>query len=167
MTQSAQSDGLVRWLVGGLVVGGVVLGLLVGSYEIGYHRGQDHPRSTVTAAAPRPPATTPSTTPTGGGSAARGKTLFSSDGCSACHSLDGANGVGPTVKGLAGSQVELVDGSIVAADREYLRKAITDADAQIVRGYQRGVMSAAVSGFGLAGKPDDVAALVAYIETQR
>ena len=164
MVESTGSDGLVRWLIGGLVVGGIVLGLLVGSYEIGYHRGQTHARSAATTAAP-PSSTT--TTPAGGGAGARGEELFSSDGCSACHSLNGTKGVGPTVKGLAGSRVELSDGSTVTADDTYLAKSITDPDAQIVVGYQKGVMTAGVSSFGLNSKPDDVDALVAFIKTER
>ena len=162
MAESAPTDGLLRWLVGGLVVGAIVLGLLVGAYEIGRHRGSEKagtaPRTTV-------PATT--TTTTGGTATVRGKQLFTADGCMSCHSLDGAAGVGPTVKGLAGSRVQLADGSTVTADDAYLAKAITDPDAEIVKGYQKGIMAGAVSGFGLANKTQDVAALVAFIKAQR
>ena len=161
---AAGGDGLVRWLTGGLVVGGIVLGLLVGSYEIGYHRGKTHARSAATTAAP-PSLTT--TTPAGGVSGSRWRALFSSDACSACHSINGTKGVGPTVKGLAGGRVELSDGSTVTADDAYLAKSITDPDAQIVAGYQKGVMAAGVSSFGLNGKPADVDALVAFMKTQR
>ena len=54
------SDGLWRWLLGGLVAGGVILGLLIAAYAIGYHRGQHHPR----AAAPPPPRPRPRPTTT-------------------------------------------------------------------------------------------------------
>ena len=99
--------------------------------------------------------------------AARGTQLYTSDGCSACHSLSGAAGAGPTLKGLAGSSVTLTDGSTVTADDPYLARSITDPDAQIVKGYSSGIMSAAVAGYGLSGKPADVQALVAFIVAQR
>ena len=65
----------------------------------------------------------------------------------ACHSLSGSAGAGPALDGLAGSSVTLADGSTVTADDEYLERAITAADAQIVKGYRAGVMPAAVAGF--------------------
>ena len=167
MAGPASGDGLVRWLVGGLIVGGIVLGLLVGAYEIGYHRGHRNARTTAPPATTTPPpATTGTTATTGAGAAVRGKALFTADACSSCHSLTGSNGVGPTVKGLAGSTVTLTDGSTVTADDAYLAKSITDPDAEIVKGFQKGIMSSAVSSFGLTGKPQDVAALVAYIKAQ-
>ena len=166
MADSTSGDGLIRWLLGGLVVGAIVLGLLVGAYEIGYHRGH---RAARTAAAPATTTLPPTTTSTtgGAGAAARGKQLYTADGCSSCHSLNGTNGVGPTLQGLAGSTVTLSDGRTVTADDAYLTKSITDPDAEIVKGSQKGVMPAAISSFGLAHKPHDVAALVAFIKTQR
>jgi len=35
-------DGLWRWLLGGLAGGAAVLGLLIGAYAIGFHRGERH-----------------------------------------------------------------------------------------------------------------------------
>ena len=101
------------------------------------------------------------------GAVATGKELFAADACSGCHSLDGSAGAGPTMAGLAGGKVVLDDGSTVTADDAYLAKAITDPDAQIAKGYTKGVMSGAISSFGLNGKPQDVAALVAFIKAQR
>ena len=46
--------------------------------------------------------------------------------CTTCHSADGSAKTGPTWKGLAGHEVELADGSKVAADESYLRESITD-----------------------------------------
>jgi cytochrome c2 len=165
MAEPASSDGLLRWLVGGLVVGAIVLGLLVGAYEIGRHRGGNEKVATATSATV--PGTTTTATAPGGTATVRGKQLFAADGCTSCHSLDGAAGVGPTVKGLGGSRVQLSDGSTVTAGDAYLAKAITDPDAEIVKGYQKGVMAGAISSFGLANKPQDVAALVAFIKAQR
>jgi mono/diheme cytochrome c family protein len=171
MAGSTSGDGLVRWLLGGLVVGAIVLGLLVGAYEIGYHRGKEKrttPAAVTAPAAPtRPTSTTPPpTSPAGSAAAAvaEGKRLFSADACAGCHSLNGTAGAGPTLEAVAGSSVTLADGTTVTADDAYLTKSIVDPDAQIVNGYQAGVMSAAVKSLGL--RSDQIAALVAYLKTQ-
>ncbi len=81
--------------------------------------------------------------------------------------MDGSLGVGPTLKGVVGREVALRDGTTTSADDAYLSESLTDPDARIVEGYQPGVMSAAVKGFGLAGKPGDVDALVAFMKAQK
>ncbi|RPJ52064.1 MAG: cytochrome c oxidase subunit II [Chloroflexi bacterium] len=70
----------------------------------------------------------------------RGSALARNNGCVSCHSLDGAKGVGPTWKGLAGSQVTLADGSTVTADDAYLYDAIVDPNKQIHAGFPPGLM---------------------------
>lgn len=178
------SDGLWRWLVGGLVSGAVILGLLVAAYAIGHNRGQDEARATMpattepVATTPRPTTTTPPTTATTPqpetapievtpALVAKGKTLFTEDGCVACHSLSGSAGAGPSLNGAAGRTVELDDGTSLTADDAYLERSLTDPDAQIVKGYAAGIMSAAVAGHDLAAHPADVRALVAFIKTQK
>jgi cytochrome c oxidase subunit II len=106
----------------------------------------------------------PASTPAAHG-AALGKVLYSSRGCASCHSIDGAPGVGPTWKGLAGARVKLADGHAVTANSAYLMRAIEHPDKQIVAGYQRGVMSGSVPPGSIS--PADAKALVAYIETLR
>ena len=49
----------------------------------------------------------------------------------------------------------------------YLQQAIANPDAQIVKGYRAGVMSAAVASFNLASQPDEIRALVAFINSQK
>lgn len=189
MAQARTGDALWKWILGGIVAGAAVLGLLIGAYAIGYDRGQDNPTSAAPAETTPPPAetqpetTAPETTPaettppatetqpaeTGASQAdlvARGEELWSSSGCAGCHSLDGSAGVGPTMKGLAGSTVTLDDGSEVTADNAYLERAILDPDAQISEGYKAGIMSGAVASQKFDTRPDDVAALVAFIEAQ-
>ncbi|MCW5878245.1 MAG: cytochrome c oxidase subunit II [Anaerolineales bacterium] len=61
-------------------------------------------------------------------------------GCTACHSLTGESGVGPTWLGLFGHEVSLSDGSVVTADLEYLHTSIVDPNAQVVQGFQPGIM---------------------------
>lgn len=63
---------------------------------------------------------------------ARGKQLAASSGCAGCHGSDGQGGVGPTWQGLAGSDVELADGTTVVADEEYLVRAIVDPSADLL-----------------------------------
>jgi cytochrome c oxidase subunit 2 len=188
-TPGGGSDGLWRWLVGGLVGGAVVLALLVAAYAIGHNRGQDEARSTspqtTAPVTTEPVATTPTTTTTPPSTTittpppetapieetpallARGKTLFTEDGCAACHSLSGSAGAGPSLNGAAGRTVELDDGTSLTADDAYLERSLTDPDAQIVKGYAAGIMSAAVAGHDLAAHPADVRALVAFIKTQK
>ena len=76
------------------------------------------------------------------GSGPGGK-LYASLGCQGCHSLDGSKGTGPTFKGLYGSKVKLTTGT-VTANMAYLIQSIVDPDKQIVQGYSRGIMSAAI-----------------------
>jgi mono/diheme cytochrome c family protein len=174
----SSTDGLWRWLLGGLVGGGAILGLLIAAYAIGYHRGQHHPRtpaaSTPTAATPTTTAPTSSTPSPAPGPVqatpalvARGKVLYSADGCSACHSLTGTAGVGPSFKGVAGSKVTLETGQTITADDAYLQQSITSPDVQIVKGFRSGVMPAAIANYNLGGKLDDVRALVAFIKSQK
>jgi cytochrome c2 len=121
--------------------------------------------------APPPPPPTPTTTgqttttgPTpSGGDATKGKALFASLGCASCHSIDGSSGVGPTLKGLFGSKVQLTNGKTVTADDAYLLEAIEDPDAEIVQGYQPGIMSGVIKPHQVAEA--DARDLIAYIKT--
>jgi cytochrome c2 len=174
------TDGLWRWLLGGLTGGAIILGLLIGAYAIGYHHGH-HPSTTSATSATAPTTTiagtTPgaSTTPAAGigpvtvtpALLARGKTLYASDGCSACHSLSGAAGAGPSFKGLSGRTTTLSDATTIVADDAYIERSIADPDAQIVKGYHAGLMAPAIASFGLAHKTGDIRALVAFIKSQK
>ena len=80
---------------------------------------------------------------TGGASKAAlaidGKTVAQEKGCLACHSVDGSKGVGPTLKGLAGSQVKVLKNGkpmTVTADAAFLKESIADPGATVVDGYQ-------------------------------
>ena len=170
---SHSPDGLWRWLLGGLAGGAAVLGLLIAAYAIGYHRGQHH-ATAPTGAATTSASTTTTSKPTTLGPVqvspalvARGKALYTSDGCSACHSLSGTPGAGPSFKGLAGGTSTLTTGQTVIADDAYLERSISDPDAQIVKGYHQGIMAPAIAGFGLSAKPDDIRALVAFIKSEK
>ena len=92
--------------------------------------------------------------------AKRGEKLYQSSGCKACHSVNGLKGIGPTWQGLFGSQVELMDGSSVIADDNYLTESIKVPAARTVEGYPANAMP----NFGFL-KDGQVADLVAFIKT--
>lgn len=66
---------------------------------------------------------------------ALGEALYKQYACSACHSLDGTNMVGPTFKGLWGKQEPLADGTSVLVDENYIRESIYQPAAKIVKGF--------------------------------
>ncbi len=61
-------------------------------------------------------------------------------GCIACHSLDGAPGVGPTWQGLYGREEQLTDGSTVTVDDTYIRDSILDPNKQVTAGFNPNLM---------------------------
>lgn len=92
--------------------------------------------------------------------ARRGREIADESGCAACHGAAGEGVVAPAFVGLAGSQVTLVDGTTVTADRDYLRRSIRDPQAQIVAGYTVQMPSIELT-------DGQVSALIAYIEELR
>ncbi|WP_173202050.1 cytochrome c oxidase subunit II [Geobacter sp. SVR] len=73
------------------------------------------------------------------GAAGNGRTLMEKHGCVGCHSLDGSPSIGPTLKGLFGSQVKVTkDGKplTVTADRAFLIESIREPMATVVEGFQ-------------------------------
>ena len=67
--------------------------------------------------------------------AAYGERIYKRRGCVACHSIDGADGTGPTWKGLWGKTESLTDGSTVKVDDEYIKTSILEPNKQVVSGY--------------------------------
>lgn len=65
----------------------------------------------------------------------QGKLLTVKNGCTGCHSLDGAKMTGPTWLGLFGSNVPLADGTTVIADEAFISESILDPNAKIVDTY--------------------------------
>lgn len=94
---------------------------------------------------------------------ARGERVFKLKGCVACHSTDGSKLVGPTWKGLFGSQVAvLTDGqeSMVTADEAYLSRAIRHPPKELVKGFASQMPKADL-------KDEDIADLLAFIKSLR
>ena len=88
----------------------------------------------------------------------RGEALSIEHRCTSCHSIEGAEGVGPPLDEAAGAERTLTDGTTVVADTEYLVRAIVDPRADVVEGYP------AVMGSFAFLEDDEVSDLVAYIE---
>ena len=64
-----------------------------------------------------------------------GEDVFYDLGCQACHG-DEDTTAGPTLSGLWGSEVLLEDGRTVTADEAYVRRAITDPQAEVAAGFR-------------------------------
>jgi cytochrome c oxidase subunit 2 len=89
----------------------------------------------------------------------RGQALVQANGCVACHSLTGVNGVGPTWLALAGSQVELVGGDTVTADDAFLFESIKSPAAKIIAGFE----SAKMPDYGFTD--EQINDIIAYLKT--
>lgn len=88
-----------------------------------------------------------------------GQLLVAQNGCAACHSINGAAGLGPTWAGLFGSEVELTDGTTVIADEAFIRESIEHPQAKIVSGFESQQMPQ------YTFSDEELDALVAYIKT--
>lgn len=70
--------------------------------------------------------------------AAQGEALLQKYGCLGCHSLDGSPKVGPTFKGLYGSEVRVTRGGkpeVLKVDEKFLLESIKTPGASIVEGF--------------------------------
>jgi len=72
-----------------------------------------------------------------------GLAVMKANACLTCHSLDGTKIIGPTFKGLYGSKRDVVtdqgEKQIDAFD-DYIKKSITEPNAEVVKGYNKGLM---------------------------
>jgi len=89
----------------------------------------------------------------------RGQALVSASGCAACHSINGAVGIGPTWYGLFGSQVKISGDGTVTADEAYIHESIKAPQAKIVAGFENQLMP----NYGF--NDDQINDIVAYIKT--
>ena len=74
---------------------------------------------------------------------AAGKRIMTNIGCFSCHSLDGSKLVGPSFKGIYGKEEVVVtnkEDRTVVVDDEYLRRSIYDPNADLVKGFNKGLM---------------------------
>jgi len=85
--------------------------------------------------------------------------------CVACHSTDGVTGakVGPTWKGLFGSQREFKGGEPAIADEAYLRESMLEPAAKVVLGFDKN--DTQMPSYGGVLTESQIQALVLYITT--
>jgi cytochrome c oxidase subunit II len=92
----------------------------------------------------------------GGAGAPDGEALFSANGCGSCHTLAAAGATGNVGPNL---------GQLSNRSEAYVRQSIVDPSAQVVQGFQDGIMP---DDFGDKLSREEVSALVEYLlEAQR
>jgi cytochrome c oxidase subunit 2 len=72
-----------------------------------------------------------------------GLTILKQNACISCHSLDGSKLVGPTFQGIYGRVETVIEGDNeyeITVDDDYIIKSIYEPNAQVVKGYNPGLM---------------------------
>lgn len=93
-----------------------------------------------------------------------GLQVIDKHGCKACHSFDGTKLVGPSFKGLVGKkEIVITDGKEreVVADRDYIIRSIYEPNADVVKGYNKGLMVVYKDQIS----EEEIDAIIEYIET--
>lgn len=96
--------------------------------------------------------------------AATGKRIMQNIGCFACHTIDGSKLVGPSYKGIWGEEQTVVTGGEtrqVVVNEEYVKRSIYNPNADVVQGFQKGLM---VSYQGQLSD-DDIANIIEFLKT--
>ena len=96
-----------------------------------------------------------------------GKRLAELMGCAACHSTDGValEKVGPSWKGLFGSERTLASGLRIQADEAYLRESIREPTAKVVAGFDKS--DTGMPSYEGVLSDSQIEALVLYLKTIR
>jgi type 1 glutamine amidotransferase/cytochrome c2 len=87
-----------------------------------------------------------------------GETLFTTNGCIACHTVDGGHNHGPTLKGVFGAKREILEGGSITVDEAYLKESIVNPHARTVKGYPKGMMPPYVL------KDAEIQSLILYVK---
>ncbi|MSQ30550.1 MAG: c-type cytochrome [Dehalococcoidia bacterium] len=116
------------------------------------------------ASAPGAPAAAPGKAAAGSDPVRLGQAVAGKYGCTACHSATGANGVGPTWKGLAGHEVALTNGQKLTADDAYLKESIENPNAKVHQGFAPSIMP---QDFAKTMKAEEIDQVIAYIKSLR
>ena len=88
--------------------------------------------------------------------------MAETNGCFACHSLDGSQVVGPTWQGVWGEQTPLADGSSVTVDESYVLESVREPAAKLVEGFAPVMIAYDAETIS----DDDLAALVAFLREE-
>jgi cytochrome c oxidase subunit 2 len=94
----------------------------------------------------------------------RGFQIMRLNGCNACHSSDGSKLVGPSYAGLWNQpRVVITDGDEreVIGDEDYIIKSIYEPNADVVKGYNRGLMLS----YRDLLSDDDIAEIIEYMKS--
>lgn len=98
-------------------------------------------------------------------SAVEGRRLASLMGCTACHSTDGTlNGkVGPSWKGLYGSERRFTKGEPAIADDDYIRQSVLDPAARTVAGFDKS--DAGMPSYAGVLDEEQIQSIILFIQT--
>lgn len=99
---------------------------------------------------------------------ARGEYWYRTEGCVACHSLDGSKIVGPSFLGLYGRTETFIDGTSLQVDDAYIKESILNPYARIVEGYELSPgsgTSAMPANYGEKLSDEQIAEIIEFIKT--
>lgn len=119
---------------------------------------------TIQSATPAEPQYAPGTLSGTEQLVAQGASLVVSYGCAACHLPRTGSSLGPNFTSFAGHDVTLADGRRVLVGLRFLQAGLEHPEANEIRGYDPAPMLSAIRRTGLSHKPNQVAALAAFIE---
>lgn len=105
-----------------------------------------------------------STTPEKSAPGAEGLKIMITQGCNACHTTDGSKLVGPSYLHLFGEKQTVIrEGNevTVTVDEAYIKKAIYEPNAEIVKGYPANLMQS----YKDILKDEDIAKIIEYLKS--
>ena len=94
----------------------------------------------------------------------KGHKLIEKNGCIGCHTIDGSKLVGPTFKGLYGSErIVITNGKErkIIADSSYIKQSIYNPDADVVKDFNKGMMQSYTEKL----KNNEVTDIIDYLKT--
>lgn len=95
-----------------------------------------------------------------------GLALLKKNNCLSCHSLDGSKLVGPSFKGLYGSKVQVTTDQgekEETADDAYITRSIKDPNAEIAKGYPKGLMQSYTNVL----KDEDIKNIIEFLKSAK
>ncbi len=101
----------------------------------------------------------PSTSAAANSPAEVGKAVLQAQGCRACHQIGNA-AIAPELEGIYGTKVDLVNGSSVNVDDNYIRESILVSTAKVVKGY-----APVMPPYQGIVKEDEVKSIIEYIKS--
>lgn len=93
----------------------------------------------------------------------KGFEILKNNACTGCHSSDGSKLVGPTFKGLYGSERTVVTDGVertITVDEEYIKTSILNPDKDVVKGFNTGLMRP----YNEVLKEEDIKEIIEYFK---